>query len=72
VELTLYGGEEYELVLTMKPMLWSKAREATAKIGATLLPIGKVTAEKHALLRVGGKTCAIEPRGYEHFKPDAI
>jgi thiamine-monophosphate kinase len=68
LELTLYGGEEYELVLTVKPKLWRKAEKAVTEVGGKLLPIGKVTAEKQVLLEIDGKECIIEPRGWEHFK----
>lgn len=68
LELTLYGGEEYELVLTVKPGLWEKAEKAVEKVGGKLLPIGKVTAEKRVLLEIDGERRVIEPRGWEHFK----
>jgi thiamine-monophosphate kinase len=68
LELTLYGGEEYELVLTIKPRLWKKAEKAVEKVGGKLLRIGKVTAEKQVLLEIDGKRSIIERRGWEHFK----
>jgi len=68
LELTLYGGEEYELVLTIQPELWRKAEEAVEKVGGKLLPIGKVTAEKKIFLEIRGRKRVIEPRGWEHFK----
>ena len=68
VQLTLYGGEEYELVLTIKPELWSRAEKAVQEIGGKLLPAGKVTAEKSIVFKARGKKCVIQPRGYEHFK----
>lgn len=68
LELTLYGGEEYELVLTIKPKFWEKAEEAVERVGGKLLPIGKVTAEKQVLLENNGKRRIIETRGWEHFK----
>jgi thiamine-monophosphate kinase len=67
-ELTLYGGEEYELVLTIRPNLWRKAEEAVEKVGGELLRIGKVTAKRQVLLETGGKKSVVEPRGWEHFK----
>jgi thiamine-monophosphate kinase len=67
-ELTLYGGEEYELVLTMKPNLWEKAERAVEKVGGKLLRIGKVTAERQFLLEIDGKKSVVEPRGWEHFR----
>jgi thiamine-monophosphate kinase len=72
LELTLYGGEEYELVLTMKPNLWRKAEKAVEKVGGKLLRIGKVTAEKQVLLKIDRKKSVVEPRGWEHFKSSNV
>jgi len=72
VELTLYGGEEYELVLTIKPGLWRKAEMAVKNTGGRLLRIGKVTAKKQVILEFEGRKSVIEPRGWEHFKSDKI
>jgi thiamine-monophosphate kinase len=68
LELTLYGGEEYELVLTIKPKLWRKAEKAVEEVGGELLPIGTVTVERQVLLEIDGKRQVIEARGWEHFK----
>jgi thiamine-monophosphate kinase len=62
-ELCLYGGEEYELVVTVKPTLWEKARKKVS-----LLRIGRVTKEKTIILKVRKKTFPIEAKGWEHFK----
>ncbi len=63
VDLVLYGGEEYELVLTVKPRLWKRVAEKT-----TLIRIGRVTDEKSLVLKRGNKIFPIEARGWEHFK----
>jgi thiamine-monophosphate kinase len=68
LELTLYGGEEYELVLTIKPNLWRKAEKSVEKVGGKLFRIGKVTAERQFLLEIDGKKSVVEPRGWEHFR----
>jgi thiamine-monophosphate kinase len=68
LDLALYGGEEYELVVTVKARLWGKAERAVAKVGGRLLLIGKVTSEKQVLMEIDAKRCVIEPRGYEHFR----
>ncbi len=68
LELTLYGGEEYELVLTVKPRLWKKAERSVSNVGGKLLTIGKVTDQKQVLLEIDRKRRLIEPRGWEHFK----
>jgi thiamine-monophosphate kinase len=66
-ELALYGGEEYELVVTVRPELWKNAEESVKKAGGNLLLIGRATAEKRLLLEIDGRKTAIEPRGWEHF-----
>jgi thiamine-monophosphate kinase len=63
IELSLYGGEEYELVVTVKPRLWKKTRKKVA-----LIRIGRVTKEKTLVLKVGKKAFPIEAKGWEHFK----
>jgi thiamine monophosphate kinase len=67
-ELTLYGGEEYELVLTVKPNRWKIAEKAVINAGGHLLGIGKVTSKKKVVLKEGAIQFPIEARGYEHFK----
>lgn len=67
LELALYGGEEYELVVTIKPELWIKAEKAVAKVGGRLLLIGKVIAEKIVTLEVDGRKLVVESRGWEHL-----
>jgi thiamine-monophosphate kinase len=67
-ELALYGGEEYELILAVKPEGWQEARRAAARVNCNLIRIGKATAEKHVLLSMEGRTSRIKARGYEHFK----
>jgi thiamine-monophosphate kinase len=64
-ELALFGGEEYELVLTI-------ARNRFAAVKGkipSLIEVGKVekgTGEVTAL--VGGRKTKVEPHGYEHFR----
>ena len=69
--LVLYGGEEYELILAVKPRLWSKAAKAAEKVGGRLVKIGKTTVEKNVLMERRGKHVLIAPKGYEHFKTQA-
>ncbi len=68
IDLALYGGEEYELLVTVKPKLWQHAKEAVEDVGGDLIKVGQVTRNRHILLRRDGKTVAIEARGWEHFK----
>jgi thiamine-monophosphate kinase len=68
VELTFYGGEEYELVVAVKPEGWKKAQEAVNLKRGRLIRIGKTTEKKGIFLKQKDKTVEIEARGYEHFK----
>lgn len=67
-DLALYGGEEYELVVTIKPGLWDEARKAVEKVNGQLLPIGEVVTGRKLVLENGGRKCFIKPQGWEHFK----
>jgi thiamine-monophosphate kinase len=67
-DLALYGGEEYELVLAIKPRSWNAAEKVVSGVGGKLLAIGKVTARKGMFLKTREKRTLIEPKGYEHFK----
>jgi thiamine-monophosphate kinase len=66
--LTLYGGEEYELILTVKPRLWIKAEKAAEKAGGKLTKIGKITAGNNVMMETNGKHVLVVPKGYEHFR----
>jgi thiamine-monophosphate kinase len=68
LDLALYGGEEYELVLTIKPKQWVDAEEAVESVGGQLLSIGKVTKGQQMILDMDGQKRPIEARGWEHFK----
>jgi len=67
-ELALYGGEEYELVVIIKPKRWTDAEMAVKSVGGNLLPIGKATRNREVLLDVNGEKSPIAYRGWEHFK----
>lgn len=68
IGLAFYGGEEYELVVTVKPKLWEQAADAARQVGGELTKIGTATKQKEILLKTTEKTLQIEPRGWEHFK----
>ena len=65
IELALYGGEEYELVITVKPSLIERAK----RLVPSLIPIGHVgKGPVRVGASIGGRLVAVEPRGWEHFK----
>jgi thiamine-monophosphate kinase len=68
VELALYGGEEYELVLTVKPGRWAEAQAVVQAVGGHLFSIGEATDQKQIVLDIEGKKRPVEPKGWEHFR----
>jgi len=70
MELALYGGEEYELVVAVKPKLWADAETIVEAMSGCLLPIGKVTRNRQVLVDVDGEKHVVEARGWEHFKSE--
>ncbi|KYH39792.1 MAG: thiamine-monophosphate kinase (thiL) [Candidatus Bathyarchaeota archaeon B26-2] len=67
-ELCLYGGEEYELVVTVRPSLWDEAEKALESLGTPLRRIGVATRAEEVILKVGEQTRIIEGKGWEHFR----
>ena len=68
LELALYGGEEYELVVAVKPERWVESEAAVEAVGGCLMAIGKATVEKQVVLTYSGEKRLIEACGWEHFK----
>jgi thiamine-monophosphate kinase len=68
IDLALYGGEEFELVVCLKR---SAAKKALRSV-RTLHVIGRVTRDTGTvkLLR-GGRQILIEPRGWEHLSSNS-
>lgn len=69
-DLVFYGGEEYELVLTINPTLWGRAEEAIKKVGGSLIKIGWAIGDGQVILETPDRRQLIEPRGWEHFRRD--
>jgi thiamine-monophosphate kinase len=67
VDLTLYGGEEYELVFTFKPEGLEAVKAALGGVGCTFRVIGEATEEKDIVLSSGGEERPIRPGGWIHF-----
>lgn len=65
--LALYGGEEYQLVFTVKPGMVEEARKALRSAGADLHELGVVTKEKKIVYIEDGVEKPIGKGGWEHF-----
>ena len=69
-DLILYGGEEYELVMTLSQKNWEEAKEAIEQVGGELIRIGRATHELGVRYKRGYENLLIQSRGWEHFKSD--
>ncbi len=68
LDLALHGGEDYELLFTVPAR---KANRVPRRFrGVPLQQIGEISARKEVVL-VGadGRSRALEPAGYDHFRP---
>ncbi len=68
-DLALFGGEEYELVVTVKPDKWAEALRAAECAGGTLIRIGEATSDRRVLLSSGSAPDRPIPAlGWEHLR----
>jgi len=64
LELALYGGEEYELVVTIKPQTFNKLKRRVP----SLKRIGIVEKKRFGVAaQIGAKQITVEARGWQHF-----
>ena len=63
-DVVLHGGEEYALLFTSK----LRESEMSARVGQPVYMIGRITESREVLLRDGGATTPLEPRGWDHFQ----
>ena len=67
-DLALYGGEEYELVFTIKPDGLAEARRALEVAGSKLIEIGRVVPGKSITYVEDGVEKPVASGGWEHFR----
>jgi len=67
-DFVLYGGEDFELLFTVKSSGWTKVRRALERIGTSASVIGRVESGRGVFMKTKGKTRPLPDRGYEHFK----
>ncbi len=68
VQAALSGGEDYELVITMRPEL---AEEAAARLNLTPIGVIVIASEGMKVADAQGHTLPVESPGYEHFREEA-
>src|SRR5207245_10062702 len=62
-DLALYGGEEYEMVVTVRKAGWPSALRAVL----SLITVGKVTKGSGVFARIEGRRIRVKRRGYAHI-----
>jgi thiamine-monophosphate kinase len=67
-DLTLFGGEEYELVFTFSPENEENISKALEKVDCIPQIIGKVTEKKTITMVKDGKIVDIQAGGWDHFR----
>jgi len=67
-DLALFGGEEYEIVVTVKKGAWERALGAARYVGGDLIRMGEVVSKKKVVLIKGSKETPIPTKGWEHLK----
>lgn len=67
-EFALFGGEEFELIFTVKRKNWDSIEKTLKRLGTTITAIGSVEKGRGVFLREGKKTKLLEDRGFEHYK----
>jgi thiamine-monophosphate kinase len=68
IDAAIAGGDDYELLFTVRPRMQSRLRAARRHGGTPLTRIGVCTAGPELLLESGGGERRPIPRGYGHFR----
>jgi thiamine-monophosphate kinase len=67
-DFVLFGGEDFELLFTVKPHGWKKVSRSLRRIGTKATPIGHVERGKGVYIEIGGKRFKLPNKGFEHFR----
>jgi thiamine-monophosphate kinase len=66
----LAGGDDYELLIAVRPRTQRRLAEAVRRGGVPLTRIGRCTADRGIVVRRGGGPAfAARPQGFTHFAP---
>lgn len=65
----LYGGDDYELCVTVAPQNCAAAEAAARELGTEFTRIGEIVAEPGLrIINSSGEIATIQPAAYQHFK----
>ena len=66
--LAVHGGEEYELLFTVRPSAAGKAVRLAGRLGTAVTAIGTITrGPELRLVSPGGRRRVLRPAGWQHF-----
>ncbi|OGW07461.1 MAG: thiamine-phosphate kinase [Nitrospinae bacterium RIFCSPLOWO2_12_39_16] len=68
INLALYGGEDYELLFTVKPENVRKLKSLWKNMKTPITMIGEITKRGINLVNTDGKAIPLTKEGYNHFK----
>lgn len=69
LQTALHGGEDYELLFTTSADILDDVITAAARVGATLTPIGEITAGDRLVYRdVNGNPVDVPSSAWDHFR----
>ncbi|MDW8084546.1 MAG: thiamine-phosphate kinase [Candidatus Caldarchaeum sp.] len=66
-DAVFFGGEEYELVFTIKGGWEAVVESALKKVGGRMVKIGRVTTDREIVYLAEGKRVEIPRKGWQHF-----
>lgn len=68
-EMAVTGGEDYELLVTVRPGVLARARAAAERRGTTLAVVGRIVARPRGVRLVGptGTPVLLRRSGFDHF-----
>lgn len=67
-DFALFGGEDFELLFTVRPSGWRRVRLALERIGTKVTAIGNVAKGRGVYIQREGILEKLPDRGYEHFR----
>jgi len=68
LDFAIYGGEDYELLFTVKPEKVGKLKSLWEDIKIPITMIGEITKRGVNLVNTDGKAIPLTKEGYNHFK----
>ena len=66
-DFALFGGEDFELLFTVRPSGWEKVQRAFRRLGTTVTLVGKIAKGRGVFIKRRGEIKNLPDRGYEHF-----